>query len=95
MLSFQFNNKVRAAADCYDTWRDHILTAKELKHWLFLSVSPVLLAWSTDSLGFPACELDNDQITGGKERVVVGPKLSGLSRDPNYHGTAAYLFFSK
>jgi hypothetical protein len=30
------------------------------------------------------CDLVNDQITGGRERVVVGPKLPRLSRDPNY-----------
>jgi len=30
------------------------------------------------------CDLDNDQITGGREMVTVGPKLSTLSRDLDY-----------
>jgi len=33
------------------------------------------------------CDLVNDyQITGGRERVVVGPKLPRLSGDPDYRG---------
>jgi hypothetical protein len=66
---------------------DHVLTAEELKEWLAVPTSttpPVSVQIVSDST---PCDLVNDhQIRGGRERVVVGPKLPTLSGDPDYRG---------
>ena len=61
--------------------------------WLVLLHS-LHLSWSMDHFGFPPGDPDNEWITGEKERVTVGPKLSGLQGDPDYCGTTVLVIDS-
>ena len=61
----------------------HIRTAEELECLALPTLHmPLVLVYRLSLT--PFCDLNNDQITGGREMVTVGPKLSIFSRDLDY-----------
>jgi hypothetical protein len=59
----------------------------EVKDWLALHMLPMPPVWE---YGLSAGDLDSDWITGGRERAIVGPKLSGFYGDLDCQGTAVF-----
>ena len=77
-LSFHYNSDIRGRRLRHS--RDHVFYVEKLQNsWLF-PLYPGHQSRSTDYL-FSPCDLVIFRITGGKERVIVGSKLSGLPRD--------------
>ena len=64
-----------------------------VQEWLAGSscFTPQHLSRSMGCFRFPPGDPDNDWITGGKESATVGPKSSGLPRDPAYRGTTVLV----
>jgi len=68
----------------------HVLNAVDLKKGLlfrFIHATNLGAQIVSDFLR----DADSDRITGGKDSVIVGPKLSGLFDDPDYRGATVFM----
>jgi hypothetical protein len=68
IIGLNCNGTIRET-ESYDTLRDHVLTAEELKSSWLLPLHPRQQSRSTDCLVIYPSDPDNDRITGVKERL--------------------------